>query len=160
MTTTFPAVLTGSTITRPADTTAYASGDLVANNTTAASVVPSKCNTGGVDKPRNISRVRLSKSGTSVTNAQFRLHFYNAKPTCANGDNGVWSTDKAANYIGSVDVTIDKAFTDGAAGQAVITGGLAFAPEGLTDNLHILIEARAAYTPASAEVFTPVVEIQ
>ena len=40
-----------------------------------------------------------------MTNAQFRLHLYTAAPTCANGDNGAWSTDGAANYIGAFDVS-------------------------------------------------------
>jgi hypothetical protein len=41
---------------------------------------------------------------------------YQASPTAANGDNGAWSTDKAANYLGNIDVTAMLAFTDGAAG--------------------------------------------
>jgi hypothetical protein len=95
--------------TRPSDTTAYASGDLVANSTTAGSVVP--------------------------------MSF------------PAWSTSQAASYLGSVDVTVDKAFTDGAAGLATVEincGG---------PNLYGLLEARGAYTPTSAGVFNVTLEI-
>jgi hypothetical protein len=146
-----------ATVTRPADTTAYASGDLVAHSTTAGSVVPltfalaRTTQAGGM-----IRRIRLRKTGTSVTNASFRLHLYSASPTPANGDNGAWSTDQAAAYIGSLDVTCDKAFTDGAAGNGVPTVGseIIFT----SDTVYGLLEARGAYTPASAEQFTVSVE--
>jgi hypothetical protein len=131
--------------TRPSDTTAYASGDLVANSTTAGSVVPLSFPVapGG----RQIRRVRIQTSSTNVTNAAFRLHLYGASPVPANGDNGAWSTSKAADYLGSIDVTVDKAFTDGAVGTA--TGEINFGGP----TLFGLIEARGAYTPTSAGVF-------
>jgi hypothetical protein len=92
---------------RPNDTTAYASGDLVANSTTAGSVVPMSFPLGGNSMPgtTRVARVRLSKSGTTATNASFRVHLYGASPVVANGDNGAWSTDQAANYLGAIDVT-------------------------------------------------------
>jgi hypothetical protein len=137
--------------TRPADTTAYASGDLVANSTTAGSVVPLSYAVGG--GVFQIRRVRIFKSGTSTTNAAFRVHLYTASMTAANGDNAAWSTNRAANYLGSVDVTVDKAFTDGAAGVATVEANCA-----VPGTLYALIEARGAYTPASAEVFNVVLE--
>ena len=137
--------------TRPADTTAYASGDLVANSTTAGSVAAMQFNVGG--GVYQIRRVRIYKSGTGVTNASFRAHLYGASPTAANGDNSAWSTSKAADYFGSVDVTVDKAFTDGAGGNA--TCEINCASPG---TLYALLEARGAYTPASAEVFNLVLE--
>lgn len=143
--------LVSAKFTRPADTTAYASGDLVANSTTAGSVAAMQLVV--APGPRQIRRVRILKSGTSTTNASFRAHLYGASMTAANGDNGAWSTNQAATYLGSVDVTVDKAFTDGAAGQAtteinVNSAGIIYA----------LIEARGAYTPTSAEVFILSVE--
>jgi hypothetical protein len=147
--------LPSTSFTRPADTTAYASGDLMANSTTAGSVVPMTFSpvTRGASRSAQIRRVRISKTGTSVTNASVRLHLYNTSTiTAANGDNGAWSTSAAASYVGSVDVTIDKAMTDGAAGNATCefnTGSI---------SLYGLLEARGAYTPASAEVFTVTLE--
>jgi hypothetical protein len=146
------------TFTRPADTTAYASGDLVANSTTAGSVTPVSftisrtTGAGGM-----IRRARIRKSGTSITNSQFRLHLYSASPTVTNGDNGTWLSDNAANYIGGFDVTIDKAFSDGASGNGLPTVGSEI--NFTSDTIYGLLEARAAYTPASAEVFTLTLEV-
>ena len=69
-----------ASFTRPNDTTAYASGDLVANSTTAGSVVPLQIDLGNVAAVGHgitrITRARLTKSGTSPTNANFRIHLY------------------------------------------------------------------------------------
>lgn len=144
--------------TRPGDTNAYASGDLVANNTSAGSVTPMTfalsraTGAGGM-----IRRIRLRKSGTSITNTSFRLHLYSVSPTPSNGDNGAWLTDQAGTYVGSMDVTADKAFTDGAAGNGVPNTGseIIFT----SDTYYGLLEARAAYAPATSEVFTLLLEV-
>jgi hypothetical protein len=155
-----------ATFTRPADTTAYAVGDLVANNTVAASVVPFSWTAARVAAGSFlVRRARIAKSGTSATNASFRLHLYTTDPSAAagitNGDNGVWLT-KTAGYIGSIDVTIDKAFSDGSAGTGVLqssTGSEISVHLASGQTLYGLLEARAAYTPANAETFTVVVEL-
>jgi len=148
-----------TSFTRPADTIAYASGDLVANSTTAGSVVPMTFAIG-----RNagtlggmIRRIRLRKTGTSTTNAQFRLHLYSSSPTPSNGDNGAWLTDQAANYVGAIDVTCDKVFTDGAAGNGVPVVGSEINFTAAT--YYGLLEARAGYTPASGETFNVLLEV-
>jgi hypothetical protein len=143
---------------RPADTTAYASGDLVANSTTAGSVVPMLFLVGSRQRGAMIRRVILHKSGTGVTNASFRVHVYRAAPiTVANGDNGAWSTNRSIDYAGAFDVTVDRAFTDGAVGvSAPITGAEINVNE---DVIFVLIEARGAYTPVSGEVFSVELEV-
>ncbi len=154
-------IIVGDTFTRPADTTAYAVGDLVANNVTAGSVTPLTLQVARAnDTYVTIPRLRLKKSGTSLTNAQFRVHLYKALPTLTNGDNGAWLTTEST-YIGSVDITMDKAFSDGAKGFGVPSVGSAFIadPSTGTRNIYALIEARAAYTPASAESFTLTAEV-
>jgi hypothetical protein len=156
------ALLPADTFTRPADTTAYASGDLVANNVTAGSVVPLSFAAGPAGFGANgaVKRVRLRKSGTGVTGASFRLHLYTASPTVANGDNGVWSTSGSATYLGFIDVTVDKAMTDGAVGVGALAAGneMNFST-GTTPTLYGLLEARGAYTPASAEVFNATLDL-
>jgi hypothetical protein len=98
----------------------------------------------------------IGKVVGNVANASFRVHFYRAAPsTITNGDNGAFSTSGVADYIGAMDVTMDRAFTDGAAGfgQPVIGSEMNFKlASGQT--VRALIEARGAYTPANAEVFT------
>lgn len=149
-----------SNFTRPNDTNAYTSGDLVANSTTAGSVVPLSWTAARVAAGNFfIRRVRVTTSSTSITNASFRVHFYTSSPTPANGDNGAWSTN-VSGWVGAMDVTVNEAFTDGAMGTGVPNNGsemgVALA-SGQT--LYALIEARAAYTPTAQEVFTVVPEI-
>jgi hypothetical protein len=155
------ALVAASVMTRPADATAYASGDLVANSTTAGSVAPLSFAIARVAAGSGmIRRARIKKSGTGVTNASFRLHLYAASPTPANGDNGAWSTDGAANYLGALDVTVDKAFTDGAVGNGapVVGSEINFAlASGQT--IYGLLEARGAYTPGNTETFVVTLEV-
>lgn len=158
------AAIVSANFTRPADATAYASGDLVANNVTAGSVAALSWSaarySGGSAVVR---RARLKKSGTSVTNASFRLHLYGSDPAAAsgisNGDNGAWLT-KHAGYLGAIDITVDKAFSDAAGGTGAPNVGsdITFVPSSGT-TIYGLIEARGAYTPGNAEVFTAELEI-
>lgn len=145
--------------TRPADTTAYAANDLVANSTTAGSVVPLEMTNNTFLGGAYIRRARLYKSGTSVTNTSFRVHIYKSSPTPANGDNGAFSTNNVADYLGALDVTIDRAFTDGSFGVALPMIGNEINFTDSTDDIFALIEAKAAYTPASGEVFTLTLEL-
>ena len=158
-----PQIVTGSATTRPANTTGYGFGQLVANSTASSSVAPGTIAAArGINTPSTILRCRLLKTGTGITNAIFRIHLYNVAPTVANGDGGVWLSNQAANYLGSMDVTIDKVMSDGAVGNGFPSVGatIAFAPLSGSQNIYYLIEARAAYTPASGEVFTPILEVQ
>jgi hypothetical protein len=158
-----PFRLVSSNFTRPNDTTAYASGDLVANNTTAGSVTPLSWDVHRSPSGSfRVNRVKVKKSGAVVTNASFRLHLYSTAPTVANGDNGAWSSSEAG-YLGFIDVVVDKAFTDGSAGHGapVYTNvmQLSLKLPGTNDTttskkIYGLLEARGAYTPAAQEVFT------
>lgn len=147
-----------ASFTKPSGTTAYQSGDLVANSGTAGSVVPM---TLAIDNLSNrgcmIRRCRVRKSGTSVTTASFRIHFYKASPTVTNGDNSAWLSNEADDYLGSIDVTVDRAFSDGAVGM----GGASYGAEIIhkSDTLYALLECRSAYTPITLEVFTIEAEI-
>jgi hypothetical protein len=152
-----PAVAAEVDFTRPADTTAYASGDLVANSATAGSVTPMQfilpSQRGG---HIHLHRVRLRKSDASVTNASFRVHFFTSSPVFTNGDNGAFVADNPDDYLGSIDVSTALAFASDAAGWGgSLTDSVAIVGDfeaGAT--IYAAIEARGAYTPASAEVFT------
>ena len=150
--------------TRPADTNAYATGDLIANNTAAGSVVPLSWIAPRDEAWRGgygtfyIPAVRLHRSKSDVTNAQFRVHLFSALPTfTSSGDNGVFATVVAtgnANWLSSFDVTMVALHADGAAGIAVSTEGAITPVLPASGTVFGLIEARAAYTPSSGEVFT------
>lgn len=151
-----------ASFTRPADTTQYSIGDLIANSTTAGSVVPLSWALGGNTQPggTRITRARLVKSNISPTLSAFRLHLYQKTMTVANGDNGAWSSSGALDYLGFLaGPTVLQAFTDGCADAAPATAGAEIiARLGSGTTLFGLLEARAAYTPVSGEVFTVTLE--
>src|SRR5690348_183911 len=92
--------------TRPSDTTAYTSGDLVANSTTAASVVPMSWNLGG--SGGRLVGCALSNNRTTITNGTFSIHFYGSSPVATaptNGDNGAIATVQASS-LGILPLTI------------------------------------------------------
>lgn len=151
--------------TRPADTNAYSIGDLVANSTTAASVVAMQFDVGPCTGIGKIPRARVYTSNTALTNAQFRLHLYASAPTAANGDNGAWSTTTSGWY-GSLSnaAALKYAFSDGAGD--VMAADVLPAVEFNQSNsgntvpvLYGLLQVLAAYTPTSAEIFTLTLEI-
>lgn len=149
--------------TRPADTIAYVSGDLIANSTTAGSVVAPEI-TGVSSVPGGevmLHRVGLRKSGTSATNANIRVHLFRADPaTVTNGDNGEISVSGAADYLGQFDVASMQAFTDGCVGHVTPANPVPIRLGANLGSLYALLEARAAYTPASAEVFTVTLDVE
>lgn len=164
----FNVTVVSANFTRPADTSAYTSGDLVANSTSAPAALSfsgTALSSGGAFMVR---RARLKKSTTSTTAASFRLHLYGADPGSAtggitNGDNGAWLTDEST-YIGSIDLDISgtagRVFNDGAKVVGAPSAGTELAHKlssGTT--AYGLLEARGAYTPGSAEVFTVELEV-
>lgn len=138
--------------TRPSDTTAYADTDLVANSTTAGSVVPLSWVL-PYGHTYLLHGIRLRKSGTTATNGSFRLHLYAASPVPTNGDNGTWLTTQVDDYLGNTGTVVMLGFSDGSGVTAPLTTPLGI--YGLASRtIYGLLEAKAAYTPASAEVFT------
>jgi hypothetical protein len=147
--------------TRPSDTAAYAVGDLIANSTTAGSVAAMSLTVARVSAGSfSVRKCRLHKSTTSITNASFRVHFFRAQPsTITNGDNGAFSVSGVADYLGSMNINMNQAFTDGACGFGEPSSGneiSALLASGTT--IVALLEARGAYTPGDAEVFTLTLE--
>lgn len=151
-----------ATVTRPADTTQYASGDLIANSTTAGSVTAMEFRAGNSGGFGMIKTARLLKSADSVTAANFRLHLFRDSPVAtapSNGDgDAIQVAVDEAGYIGSID--FDMTDIDIHTGGNVAVG----VPQDsrdivykLADDsavLYGLLEARGTYTPASGEIFT------
>lgn len=137
--------------TRPNNTTAYADGDLVANSTTAGSVVPLVF----VIPNRRSCIIRgasVAKTDeTDVSNALFTLHLFRSSPTVANGDNGALSTN-IANKIGTINVGQMVAYTDDA--YVMTYGGNFYVDSGSATTIYGLLEVDGAYAPAAEEVFT------
>jgi hypothetical protein len=151
-----------TTFNRPANTTAYATGQLVANNTVAGSVTVLAFDAARfVGGTGQILRARIRKSSPNLTNASFRLHLFRAAPVVGSGDGAAMSITGAAEYFGALDVTVDQAFTDGAVGIGVPVAGplMIFATVADSQMLYGVLEARGAYVPASAETFAIVLEV-
>lgn len=150
-----------STITRPADTTAYTIGDLVANSVTAGSVTNLQFTTlarvsGGSGV---IVGAQIQKTSNVITSAAFRLHLFNTAPTYTSaGDNSAIATvvvASAKGYLGYVDITTMIGFSDVAWGSGAPDNARGSIPYVATAQIiYGLLEARGAYTPTSAEVFT------
>lgn len=150
-----------ASFTRPANTTAYSANDLVANNVTAGSVAALAVDAAARFPGGNgtIRAVQLEKSTESVTNAQFRVHLFTAAPTSLAGDNAAYdiSNGMAKGYLGYVDVTMNQQLGDGAFGRADCD--IDFDTVAPANDIYGLVEALAAYTPASAEIFTLKLEL-
>jgi hypothetical protein len=148
---------------RPADTTTYASGDLVANNTTAGSVVPLTFTTvtrSAGDSVR-IERARINTSNALLTNASFRLHLFETTPVPTVGDNGVFNTAGVLatsgidGYLGNFSITLSNSGTTGSSGRGVPDVGSAIIATPATGtSIFGLLEVTAAYVPVSAATFT------
>ncbi len=158
-----------SSFARPANTTAYAVGDRVANATSSAAVLEFTHVAREAGEAVRIERLRLRKTGPVLTNAQFRVHLFRTLPTVNVNDNGVFNNANVlaiadiAGYVGAFDVTMDLAAAIGARGVGVplVGGGITCEAAGVDDHetsLWAVIEARAAYAPASGETFTLTIE--
>lgn len=157
-------MVASSSFTRPADTTAYAAGDLVANNTVSSSVTPLSFTpfSARTQHPAKIKRVRIDKSTSVTASATFKVHFYLASPTQGtSGDNSAILPSARDKYLGAVAVTVDNRFGDGAAGWGAVSaeGEINIHYDQSTSGtIYGFIEATAAYAPGDQEVFKVTVD--
>lgn len=155
--------IVSSSFTRPANTTAYSSGQLVANSVSAGAVTPLAWTVvRATALNAHITRARLQKSGTSTTNASFTLYLFTASPsTITNGDGGAFSVSGSAAYVGKIAITVADVFTDGAsgAGSSSVGSDIKFQCGAGSTQLFGFLVASAAYTPSSAEAFSITLEV-
>lgn len=151
-----------TTVARPANTTAYAIGQLLANSVTAGAVTALQFTAARLAAgSATIRRGRMSKTSTTTAVSAFRLHLFSASPLApTNGDGGAFIPVGAASYLGAIDFPSMIACTDGAAGNgAPLVGSDITFVLGTGQTVFGLIEVRAAYVPTSGEVFTVALEI-
>lgn len=147
--------LASAGFTRPADTTAYAAKDSMCN-ATASTMAPMEFTGMGLQSGVGgvIHSARIFKSQDSVTNANFRLHLYNATFTPA-GDNAALTLVYAdlAKYIGYIDFAsaVDIGDHNISVATLPVPALIPYIPA--ATSLFGQLEALAAYTPASAETF-------
>lgn len=152
-----------SVLTRPANTTAYSAGNLIASSTTAGSVVvPSFTATPNAQGHGSIKRLRLTTNKTSgMAGIQVNVDLWSAAPTFTNGDGGAYAVATgAAAYLGSAQVTLAQA-GDGAYGIATpnIGDAINFALAS-GQAIYWSLSAVGVFTPASGQTFTLQPEIQ
>lgn len=143
--------------TRPNDSTAYGSADLVANDVDAADVVPLSWRTevnGG-----RITAVSVFTDDETVTNANFNLHLFRAAPAPSVGDNGVYAVTSVANEIAVVALDMTTGSTATASDKFkrfALTVPIVF--QGYV--IYGLLATAAAYDPDADERFEITLEIE
>lgn len=146
-------VLSAVDFTRPADTTAYAVSDAIADSTSAPTVLTfANCarSSGGSGY---VTRARVM-TDQSANVAAYRLHLFRATVTAIN-DNAALTTLIAnrSNYLGYID--LPTAGTEGSGSDAANTQNLdtrlAFVATGTS--LFGLLQTKTAFTPASGQRF-------
>jgi hypothetical protein len=151
----------GSTLTRPANTTAYAANDSISDNSTAGSVTANTVTVSDTnDDPVNLTEILLNTTDTGFQNVSVRIHIFNADPTASSGvvggDNAAWS-NKQNGWVGSMSGTL-RAFSDGAKGRLVPDEGncIICLPVSGAKTLYWQLQTLGAATPsASSTTFTP-----
>lgn len=152
MTTAIRPLIIGGTTHTPAGTTAYASGDVIANSATALSVVPIKFKLiDGIWAPAYFRKAQVKTPDTGAANLAVRLHLYKIAPTLTNGDNGAWLTTDST-WLGCFTGTLDKHFSDFEKGELIPEQGSEVYCDAATgaikdEYIYGLLEARGAFTP-------------
>jgi hypothetical protein len=146
------------TVLRPADTNAYAIGDMVAQSVTAGScsAIPMTV-ASAIDQPGGIMRCRVKVNDPAWLAAVVAVHVFRDPPTFANGDNAAFAGGLSeSNYIDAFDVTLSDQFSDYVSGIGVPRGRrfMFFRPHTGTQNVYCVLETKTAVTPASAKTFT------
>ena len=143
----------GSAFARPGNTTPYTSGDIITDAASGTSfstavpfVRPARAGAGF-----NVRMLRLKKTGAVVTNASFRVHLFKAAPTAIALDNAPFAATGNNNYLGVSSEGPMVSMGDGA--QVTLTITLSHRFGAIEDSIYWLLEARAGYTPVSAENF-------
>jgi len=151
-----------ATLTRPDNTTAYATGDGITNSTTTPSAIEFPNCTRWFGTSALLLGGILAKSTTTTSQAAFILHLWNDIPPEIPNDNAAYEPTARANfgsYIGAL--TVDKSsggtitFHDGIAKGFTMTTGTAipFTVSNTSRSLYGILQANGNYTPGALEQF-------
>ena len=144
-------------ITRPANTTAYAIGDVVGANTARPFIFRLINRVPG--EPFWILKALLLSSNAPTTTGIFDLHLYQHHPTPA-ADNAAFapSMNESASLVGTI--TFDVAYKLSALTYYYPSelSCLHVVPASVGQDLFGVLVAGSAYVPASGEQFVPILE--
>lgn len=145
----------GTTLTRPANTTAYTANDAVSNHATAGSVVA--VSFAGVAGTRDaavaLTELLLTSTDTGAASQTFRAWFFNSDPTASSGvgggDNAAFS-QKKAGFIGTMSGTL-RTFSDGSGGRLVPDEGsyIIATPLDAGKTVYMLLQTLSGWTPSA-----------
>lgn len=139
-----------TTITRPADTTAYTAGDVVGATAAAITFADIGASFGSIVITDADLRIDVSSVPAGMTS--FRLHLYNETPPSALADNAAWDLPSGdrASYLGYVDIGTPE---DVGSTLFVQTDGTAVKTVQMkTPNLYGYLVTNGGFTPTSAAV--------
>lgn len=154
-------VVTGS-FNRPADTIAYAVGDVIGGAGAAAAaavmVLPGVTRIPGGSG--RLVRARVSTNDPAFAQT-VRVHFFKTNVAPVGADNSVLKVANYVNYYGWADcgLTANGILNDGAKGFVSFAPPILFdAADGVSD-MYCILEARSAFTPKSGQRFAVTVEV-
>lgn len=147
--------------TRPADTTAYAAGDMLADSTSAATVLTFAGVARGNGLGFILDGVSLIYSGAPATKPDLELHLFDTAPTLQN-DNATWNPldadlDKALlmiSFPGSGATICAPLASSGNMVQHASPAIRSHACAAGASAIYGVLVVRNAYTPTSGEKFT------
>ncbi len=148
-----------ATFTRPADTTAYAANDAICNSTSAPAALTFANAALTSGHGGFVVGATIIDEANQTTTLSATLHLFSVVPATLTNDNAALALANAdlANYVGNIKFTTASITNTaaGASGSVALTGTLANPLPykcGAT-SLFGVLQANAAYTPVSAEVF-------
>lgn len=146
----------GTTLTRPANTTAYTANDSISDNATAASVTAIPVTiSDAVDAPVLLTEIILDTTDTGLAaSVQVRAYLFNSDPTAntgvQGGDNAAYS-QKQAGFVGSFSGTFRPFFAGGKARLVPDEGSYLIANvESSGQRLWIQYQALGSFTPSAS----------
>lgn len=154
--------LVNTSVTRPANTTAYAAKDVLSDSTSAPTVLTFANVAYANGGSGLIVKARL-QSNRSTDTARIRLHLYHTAPTAINDNDAftlLWANrDKRIGYIdfpalateGSGSDSVEAIVTPGATAPGLVP--LQFTCAAGNRTLYGILETLDAFTPASGQVF-------
>lgn len=149
-----------STLTRPANTTAYATTQLIGSSTTAGSVVVPSFAIANAAGSAVIPRLRLSTNATTGWGTTLTVNLWSAAPTYTNGDGGTYAVaTNGAKHLAQYSCTLTQ-YGDAASGECSVSVGN-FAMVTLASGTSIFwdLQTTGSATPISGQTFTLIPEL-
>lgn len=149
-----------STLTRPANTTAYGANQLIASNATPGSIVVPNFAIANAAGAAIIPRVRLSTNATTGWGTTLTLNLWTTAPTYTNGDGGTYAVATGgATHVAQFSCVLTQ-YGDAAQGECQINvNNFAILKLASGTAVYWDLQTTAAVTPISGQTFTVTAEI-